>query len=136
VYWALKNGTQTFCEVKLSEADFGKAPDDARHRAKLADIYKQVLSVRLEPARLEPLAFFDAYQFNLNIRHMVREDGSRLIFLLPRSNSGLWAQLPELLSGGCLARGHALRALQSKTLSPTSPETAGAQSGSANTRKN
>jgi hypothetical protein len=99
VFWATKDGVQTFCEVKLSEADFGKAADDARHRAKFIDTYRQILTGHLEPARLEPLAFFDAYQFNRNVWHMVRTDRSRLIFLLPRSNDGLWRLLQHSLSG-------------------------------------
>ena len=99
VLWTTREGARTFCEVKLSEADFGKAADDARHRAKLKDIYGPVLAAHLEPARLERLAFFDAYQFNRNVWHMVRADRSRLIFLLPRSNAGLWRLLQHLLSG-------------------------------------
>ena len=99
VFWATTDGVQTFCEVKLSETDFGKAVDDARHRAKLIDTYSQILTSHLGPARLERLAFFNAYQFNRNVWHMVRTDGSRLIFLLPRSNTGLWRQLQRLLPG-------------------------------------
>jgi hypothetical protein len=41
VLWATTDGVRTFCEVKLSEADFGKAIDDDRHRAKLVDIYSE-----------------------------------------------------------------------------------------------
>jgi len=99
VLWATTNGVRTFCEVKLSEADFGKALDDGRHRAKFVDIYSEILAGHLEPARLERLAFFDAYQFNRNVWHMVPRDRSRLIFLLPRSNAGLWSLLQHLLSG-------------------------------------
>jgi len=99
VLWRTTDGVQTFCEVKLSEADFGKAVDDSRHRAKLVDIYGPVLGAHLESGRLAGPAFFRAYQFNRNVWHMVSSDRSRLIFLLPRSNAGLWAQLQELLLG-------------------------------------
>jgi hypothetical protein len=99
VIWITMDGTRTFCEVKLSEADFGKATDDARHRAKLKDIYAPVLATHLEPGRLERKAFFGAYQFNRNVWHMVRADHNRLIFLLPRENDVLWKQLQELLLG-------------------------------------
>jgi hypothetical protein len=99
VLWATTDGVRTFCEVKLSETDFGKALDDDRHRAKLVNIYSGVLAGHLEAARLERLAFFDAYQFNRNVWHMVRTDRSRLIFLLPRGNAGLWGLLQHLLSG-------------------------------------
>jgi hypothetical protein len=97
--WTTTDGVRTFCEVKLSEADFGKALDDDRHRAKLVDIYSKILAGHLNSTRLERLAFFDAYQFNRNIWHMVRTDRSRLIFLLPRSNAGQWSLLRHLLSG-------------------------------------
>jgi hypothetical protein len=99
VLWATTDGVRTFCEVKLSEADFGKALDDERHRSKLADIYGKILSGHLEASRLERPASFDAYQFNRNVWHMVRTDRSRLIFLLPRANAGLWSLLQWLLSG-------------------------------------
>jgi hypothetical protein len=99
VCWQTSDGIATFCEVKLSEADFGKAVDDGRHRAKLRDIYSQVLGGHLERSRLEPSAFFNAYQFNRNVWHMVRTDRSRLIFLLPRSNTRLWQLLQDLLAG-------------------------------------
>ena len=112
VSWTTTDGARTFCEVKLSEADFGKAADDARHRAKFIDIYRPLLATpkfidiyrpllatHLEPGRLESLAFFDAYQFNRNVWHMVRADRSRLIFLLPRTNAPLWTLLQDLLPG-------------------------------------
>jgi restriction endonuclease-like protein len=99
VLWTTTDGTRTICEVKLSEADFGKAKDDDRHRIKLMSIYSQTLAEHLEPGRLEPAAFFEAYQFNRNVWHMLRAERGRLMFLLPRSNARLWAQLQKLLSG-------------------------------------
>jgi hypothetical protein len=99
VHWIIKDGAQTFCEVKLSESDFGKAADDDRHRTKLKDTYCPVLAAHLGPGRLESPAFFDAYQFNRNVWHMVRVERSCLIFLLPRSNDILWKQLKKLLLG-------------------------------------
>ncbi len=85
--------------MKLSEADFGKAENDARHRAKLLNNYSHALAGHLEAERLEPHAFFDAYKCNRHVWHMLRAEGGRLMFLLPRSNAGLWAQLQMLLSG-------------------------------------
>jgi hypothetical protein len=99
VFWRTTDGAQTFCEVKLSETEFGKAADDFRHRSKFSDIYRQKLAPHLEPSRLEMRAFLDAYQFNRNVWHMVHEVQSRLVFLLPRANADLWASLQELLSG-------------------------------------
>jgi hypothetical protein len=97
--WTTKDGVRTFCEVKLSETDFGKAVDNAPHRVKLEEIYRHALVAHLEPGRLEALPFFEAYQFNRNVWHMVRGDHNRLTFLLPRANVALWSQLQRLLSG-------------------------------------
>jgi len=99
VSWTTTDGVQTFCEVKLSEVEFGKTTDDAHHRSKLSGIYRKVLAHHLEPSRLEPQAFFTAYQFNRNLWHMARVEHSRLVFLLPRSNTRLWQALQRLLSG-------------------------------------
>lgn len=99
VLWTTTDGARTFCEVKLSEADFGKAADDRRHREKLIKFYRRPLERHLNPGLLESRAFFDAYQFNRNVWHMVRADRSRLIFLLPRANAALWTLLLELISG-------------------------------------
>ena len=99
VCWWTKDGAKTFCEVKLSERQFGKAINDDRHRAKLAAIYLQKLEFHLERGGLDGPAFFDAYQFNRNVWHMVREDRSQLIFLLPRANKVLWERMHQLLQG-------------------------------------
>jgi restriction endonuclease-like protein len=96
--WNTDDGIQTFCEVKLSESDFGKAADDPRHRTKLKNTYG-VLAEHLEPGRFDGPAFFDAYQFNRNVWHMIRAKNNRLIFLLPRANAGLWGLVHELGSG-------------------------------------
>jgi hypothetical protein len=97
VWWKADNGLQTFCEVKLSETSFGKAKLDDDHLTKLRTIYAERLRDHLEPAQLEPSAFFRDYQFYRNIWHMVGTEGSRLIFLLPRANTGLWKHLDGLL---------------------------------------
>jgi len=99
VTWTTTDDARAFCEVKLSEGEFGKAADDLRHRTKFSNIYHQKLAPHLQANRLEMRAFLDAYQFNRNVWHMVHDDRSRLIFLLPRANAGLWASLKELLSG-------------------------------------
>jgi len=98
VYWWTKDGTKNLCEVKLSEMDFGKAPDDARHRLKLLT-YRHKLASHIEPGRLETRAFFDGYQFYRDVYHMVDDDRARLLFLLPRANAVLWDRLNQLLKG-------------------------------------
>ncbi|MGH9713643.1 MAG: PGN_0703 family putative restriction endonuclease [Candidatus Acidiferrales bacterium] len=98
VSWRTESGATTVCEVKLSETDFGKTLDDSRHREKFP-AYRDRLIPHLEATRLERVAFFDAYQFNRNVYHMVLNDGTRLLFLLPRANTVLWERLKELLNG-------------------------------------
>jgi hypothetical protein len=99
VYWRTTEGTSTFCEVKLSEAEFGKAADDDKHREKFEKTYSQALTPHFETGMLERLAFFDGYQFYRNVWHMVREERSRLIFLMPRANTGLWKKSKDLILG-------------------------------------
>lgn len=98
IYWWTEDGAKTICEVKLSETDFGKAPDDRRHRDKLP-LYREKLSSHLLPPCLERRAFLDAYQFYRNIYHMVCGDRTRLVFLLPKANTILQRRLKELLKG-------------------------------------
>lgn len=97
--WTTADGPKTFCEVKLSESDFGKATVDQRHKNKFREHYEAVLAPHLETKQLEETAFFSAYQFNRNIWHMVRDDRDRLVFLLPRANTVLWSSLQRLLTG-------------------------------------
>src|SRR5690348_16851767 len=65
--WTTTDGFANFCEVKLSEVEFGTASDDNRHRAKLSQIYSPRLSGHLDPHALEPAEFFAAYQFYRNL---------------------------------------------------------------------
>jgi len=83
VFWWTTDGTSTFCEVKLSEEEFGKAADDDKHRRKFEKTYFEPLTPHLESGRLDRLVFFDGYQFYRNVWHMVQKERSRLIFLLP-----------------------------------------------------
>lgn len=136
VLWTTMDGAQTFCEVKLSEADFGKAADDARHRAKLKEIYGPVLAMHLALGRLERMAFFEAYQFNRNVWHMVQADHNRLIFLLPRANDVLWKQLQELLLGVVPRTRERISAVAIEDIIAKLGETIDARRDSANMRKN
>ncbi len=95
--WVTDDGTTTICEVKLSEAEFGKAADDARHRDKLARIYQPVLSGCVPPALLNAPMFFEVYQILRNVWHLARLQNGRLVFLLPRANTNLWATLTQVL---------------------------------------
>lgn len=97
--WLDSAGVRTFCEVKLSEQDVGTAKDDARHREKLTRIYRPVLEGCVDDRLLEPAVFFGAYQFLRNVWHLVRVPGSRLVFLAPKANTGLWQQIEGLIAG-------------------------------------
>jgi hypothetical protein len=97
VLWHRVDGVQTFCEVKLSETSFGKAADDSRHRGKFNDIYRDKLAPQMKNGRIEKVDFFGAYQFYRNVWHMIGDEQSQLIFLLPRANAALQKRLDELL---------------------------------------
>ena len=99
VVWKTSDGVKTYCEVKLSEAEFGTAIVDDRHQSKLSQIYQPILKACLDTRQLEAAAFFKSYQFYRNLWHMAVGEQARLIFLLPRANSRLWLQLQRLISG-------------------------------------
>jgi hypothetical protein len=96
--WRLADGTLVMCEVKLSETDFGKATADAKHRRKLRETYRPVLTGHVAAPMLEERAFFRAYQILRNVWHMILVPGSRLVFLLPRANERLWDELAPALA--------------------------------------
>ena len=98
VAWETTDGRTTFCEVKLSEGDFGKGKEDARHLQKLREIYSPTLVACIESDWLKPRRFFGCYQIFRNIWHLTQTPNSTLIFLLPRANTTLWKQLEQTLS--------------------------------------
>ena len=97
--WDTSEGVRTFCEVKLSEQDFGKARRDQRHLDKLREIYLPRLAPYLDQEMQAPTAFFASYQILRNVWHMLGTANARLLLLLPRANANLWPLL-----GGILAR--------------------------------
>lgn len=98
VQWVSETGNVSFCEVKLSEVEFGKAKADDRHRRKLETIYRPLLEGHVDQELLEERAFFAAYQILRNVWHAVRVESSTLLFLLPRANARLWEMLPGVLT--------------------------------------
>jgi hypothetical protein len=86
-------GVRTYCEVKLSEQEFGAAKDDERHRRKLERIYRPGLAGACSPEWLQPELFFQNYQLFRNVWLVAREPGSNLVFLAPRANTKIWRQL-------------------------------------------
>ena len=93
VSWHSARGDWTYCEVKLSEAEFGTATDDKRHREKLDSIYRPVLAEYCPAELLEPKAFFASYQVLRNIWLAARDPRASVVFLLPRHNGALWDPL-------------------------------------------
>ncbi|WP_395093976.1 PGN_0703 family putative restriction endonuclease [Armatimonas sp.] len=100
--WITDDEVTTLCEIKLSEADFGKAKDDAKHRDKLTHIYLPTLTGYVDSTLLKAPEFFGAYQILRNVWHLCRlhqdEKKGRLVFLLPRANKPLWSELTGLLA--------------------------------------
>ena len=96
VTW-ISGGVRTYCEVKLSEQEFGTAKDDDRHREKLERIYRPCLTSTFSPDLLQPEAFFRNYQLLRNVWLIAREPGARLVFLVPRANTTIWRQLSSFL---------------------------------------
>jgi hypothetical protein len=90
VLWDSSIGGRTYCEVKLSEVDFGAAVNDDAHRDKLKEIYSKSLVGQVDAALLEPKTFFAHYQLLRNLWHIATSEDSRLIFLLPRANKTIW----------------------------------------------
>lgn len=101
VSWRDTSGVWTYCEVKLSEAKFGAAKDDQRHRDKLAEIYHPILSACCPSELLEPRAFFANYQVLRNLWLAARQPGASVVFLLPRRNDRLWSLLNRVMAKVC-----------------------------------
>lgn len=99
VAWNLAEGGSVFCEVKLSEADFGKAENDDRHKRKLEKIYRPRLEGLVSDGLLEDKAFFGHYQLLRNISLMAGSEKDRLVLLMPRANESLSPQLKTVLAG-------------------------------------
>lgn len=98
VWWRSAVG-ETYCEVKLSEREFGPATDDARHRRKLEEIYGPVLHGQVNDELLVPKVFFANYQILRNLWLAARpgHERDRVVFLLPKANAKLVSQLEEVL---------------------------------------
>jgi len=100
VWWTSKGGVSTYCEVKLSEREFGGASDDARHHRKLERTYAPILTGVVAKSLLEPKAFFANYQIlrNLWLASRGGHEKDRVVFLMPAANRGPEQQLKAVLS--------------------------------------
>lgn len=89
VAWCSASGSWIYCEVKLSEAEFGTAKPDTEHRYKLKHIYEERLSGLVKPELLGPDKFFRHYQLLRNISFLGRSRVDHVVFLVPAANKAL-----------------------------------------------
>jgi hypothetical protein len=94
----LDKGAHVYCEVKLSETCFGKAVNDERHRQKINRIYLPRLVGRVDPRLLEPGRFCSSYQILRNLWLAAADARTYVLFLLPKENECLSAELDLVLS--------------------------------------
>lgn len=99
VVWETDDGRQVFCEVKLSEAEFGMAASDKRHLERHKDIYCPTLRGFVSEELLEEKLFFKHYQLLRNLSLITQEASRNLVILLPRANVSLQPQLQRFLTG-------------------------------------
>jgi hypothetical protein len=97
--WRVVGGATVFCEVKLSEAEFGKAKDDDEHKKKRVRTYLSRLDGLVSDDLLEEKAFFKHYQLLRNIALLADSEKDQLILLMPRANESLSPQLKTVLAG-------------------------------------
>jgi hypothetical protein len=89
VAWQNSDGTWAFCEVKLSESEFGSAKPDQRHEKKLHEIYYPRLHGLVDEQLLEFNEFCRHYQLLRNISLLATHTDSHVVFLIPEHNSAL-----------------------------------------------
>jgi hypothetical protein len=102
VQWMTDESTCVYCEVELSEAEFGTADGMGRHPRKLEETYRPVLeryvSTQLWDDKGE--RFYQFYQVYRNLWLAARSghETDEVRFLLPRANETLVEKLHEALS--------------------------------------
>lgn len=97
ISWQNERGEWTYCEIKLSEQEFGKAKGESRHFKKLANIYGRTLQKYCPADLLEPETFFANYQILRNIWLAARNPSASVVFLLPTRNEVLWDPLHKVI---------------------------------------
>lgn len=96
--WNTSEQITVYCEVKLSEAEFGTARCDERHQRKLAEIYRPRLKNLVSKELLEEKTFFNHYQLLRNVSFLT-DQNSHLVLLMPRENKALNPQLTTVMAG-------------------------------------
>ncbi len=99
VLWRLPDGATVYCEVKLSESEFGTAKSDHEHEVKWAGTYAPGLRKMVSVDLLEKTTFFAHYQLLRNIWLLSANNRDRLVLFFPRENKSLLPQLERVLVG-------------------------------------
>jgi hypothetical protein len=97
VAWTVRGGGTLFCEVKLTEAEFGAAKDLPKYVVKFESTYRGRLSALVPEKYLELTTFRAHYQILRNLALLHRDPRDRLVFLLPRENEAVQWKLKPLL---------------------------------------
>jgi hypothetical protein len=97
VAWQNSDGAWAFCEVKLSEGEFGSAKPDQRHEKKFREIYSPRLHGLVDERLLEFNEFCRHYQLLRNISLLATHSDSHVVFLIPEQNSALGPALHAVL---------------------------------------
>jgi hypothetical protein len=116
VAWRLPDGTQMFCEVKLSENQFGGAKADPRHKAKLRDIYRPRLDGLVPEECLDERWFFPRYQILRMISLLATTKKGIVVFLLPKENQSAVSHLQEVLAKVTPAAANRIRVAHIETV--------------------
>jgi hypothetical protein len=97
VAWQNSDGRWVFCEVKLSEGEFGCAKPDQRHENKLREIYSPRLQGLIDERLLGFSEFCRHYQLLRNISLLAIHPDSHVVFLIPEQNDALGRPLQDVL---------------------------------------
>lgn len=97
VAWQNSDGIWAFCEVKLSEGEFGSAKPDQKHETKFREIYSPRLNGLVDDRLLGFREFCRHYQILRNISLLATHSDSHVVFLFPEQNSALSPALHAVL---------------------------------------
>jgi hypothetical protein len=81
------SGRRVLVEVKLTEGEFGRCADDARHWDKRERLYLTRLTGKVADEALAPATFFRRYQLLRNVTYAGPD--THVLFLIPRANTAL-----------------------------------------------
>ncbi len=99
VAWSDPEGAALYCEVKLSETEFGTVRDHPKYQKKLKEVYQPRLESLVSPRMLAPKFFFAHYQLLRNLALLHRDPRDQVVFLVPKANDCLTASLERMYQG-------------------------------------